>query len=129
MLTNRSKSGELSRVTASPVPGYAQQQETGRRSQNRQLVPMEYITEDTSAQDLDMTSTMDPMVKPSLEIVGGMPVLPNEYAPFSTTSAQLFPNLFVLDDLFSNLDAGQVSFFDSLEVPNYDNVDGMPYQV
>jgi hypothetical protein len=26
------------------------------------------------------------------------------------------------------LDAGQVSFFDSLEVPNYDNVEGMPYQ-
>ncbi|KAM0257739.1 hypothetical protein ACHAQJ_004190 [Trichoderma viride] len=129
MLTNRSKSGELSRVTASPAPGFSQQLEIGRRLQNPQLGAMQGINEDTGEQELDMTNAMDPMVKPSLEVMGGMPMLPTEYAPFSTTSAQLFPNLFVLDDLFSNLDAGQVNFFDSLEVPNYDNVDGMPYQV
>lgn len=137
MLTNRSKSGELSRVTASPVPGYSLQQQqqqqlprqgTPRGSQNPQLGPMEVIGEQAP---LDMTGNpMDPLTKPPLEVPpGGIPIYPNEFAPYSTTNAALFPNLFVLDDLFANLDAGQVSFFDSLEVPNYDNVDVMPYQV
>ncbi|KAM0476102.1 hypothetical protein ACHAPX_006519 [Trichoderma viride] len=127
MLTIRSKSGELSRVTASPAPGYPQQpsrQETPR-SQNPQLGPIHGIGEQTP---LDMTANpMDPLMKP-LDVQTGIPVYPNEFAPYSTTNAALFPNLFVLDDLFANLDAGQVSFFDSLEVPNYDNVEGMPYQ-
>lgn len=130
MLTNRSKSGELSRVTASPAPGYPQQQsrqETPRGAQSLQLgTAIQGIGEQTP---LDMTAhPMDPLMKPPLDVPTGMPVYPNEFAPYSTTNAALFPNLFVLDDLFANLDAGQVSFFDSLEVPNYDNVEGMPYQ-
>lgn len=72
---------------------------------------------------LDMTANpMDPM-KP-LDVPG----YPSECAPYSTTNAAPFPNLFVLDKLCTNLDAGQVRFFDSLEVPNYDNVEVMPYQ-
>lgn len=132
MLTNRSKSGELSRVTASPVPGYSQQlqprQETPRITQNPPLGTMEGINEQTQ---LDLAANpMDPLLKPPSEMPTGMPpVYPNEFAPYSTTNAALFPNLFVLDDLFANLDAGQVSFFDSLEVPNYDTVDSIPYQV
>lgn len=131
MLTIRSKSGELSRVTASPAPGYPLQQqsrqETPRGSQNPQLASMQGISEQTP---LDMTANpLDPLMKPPLELpAAGIPVYPNEFAPYSTTNSALFPNLFVLDDLFANLDAGQVSFFDSLEVPNYDNVEGMPYQ-
>jgi hypothetical protein len=133
MLTNRSKSGELSRVTASPAPGYQQQQqqsrqETPRSSQNPQLGTMQGISEPTQT-PLDMTANpMDPLMKPPLDVPTGIPMYPTEFAPYSTTNAGLFPNLFVLDDLFANLDAGQVSFFDSLEVPNYDNVEGMPYQ-
>ncbi|KAL7918465.1 fungal-specific transcription factor domain-containing protein [Trichoderma austrokoningii] len=124
MLTNRSKSGELSRVTASPVPGHPQP------SQNLQLVgTLQSISEQTQAPLVDMTAhPMDPLLKPPLEMpTGGLAVYPSEFAPYSTTNAALFPNLFVLDDLFANLDAGQVSFFDSLEVPNYD-VQGMSYQ-
>lgn len=126
MLTNRSKSAELSRVTASPAPGYPQQQSRQEtpRSQNPPLGTLPGIGE-----PLDMTANaMDPLMKPPLDMPTGIPVYPNEFAPYSTTNAGLFPNLFVLDDLFANLDAGQVSFFDSLEVPNYDNVESMPYQ-
>ncbi|KAL7892224.1 fungal-specific transcription factor domain-containing protein [Trichoderma sp. SZMC 28014] len=120
MLTNRSKSGELSRVTASPTPGCPLRQETPRGLQNLQLGT---TIQGSEQMPLDMTANpMDPM-KP-LDVPG----YPSECAPYSTTNAAPFPNLFVLDKLCTNLDAGQVRFFDSLEVPNYDNVEVMPYQ-
>lgn len=130
MLTKRSKSGEPGIATASPAPGFPQQQQQHQPSHNPQpLGAMQGIGEQTQAPLVNTTANpMVPLSKPPLDATaGGLPVYPSGFAPYDTTNAALFPNLFVLDDLFANLDAGQVSFFDSLEVPNYD-VQGMSHQ-
>lgn len=45
--------------------------------------------------------------------------LPNDSAWGNNAGAELFPNLFVLDELFPDSNAGQVNFFDLLEVPSH----------
>lgn len=46
-------------------------------------------------------------------------LLPSDSSWGTGTSAELFPNLFVLDELFPDSDTGQVNFFDLLEVPGH----------
>ncbi|PNP57508.1 hypothetical protein THARTR1_02506 [Trichoderma harzianum] len=126
-LTNRNKSGELSMVTTSPALGPSQPQKSITHPYNQHLGAMEDMGRQSNARELDITGAMDSTSRPPLEALGDIPLLSNDYSAFSTTNAELLPNLFVLDDLFSDLDTGQVNFFDLLEVPNYDTIDGMPY--
>lgn len=126
-LTNRNKSGELSMVTASPALGPSQQQKNNTHPYNQHLGTMEDMGRRSNTRELDITGAMDSTSRPPLEALGDIPLLSNDYSAFSTTNAELLPNLFVLDDLFSDLDTGQVNFFDLLEVPNYDTIDGIPY--
>ncbi|KAJ4859687.1 fungal specific transcription factor domain-containing protein [Trichoderma breve] len=126
-LTNRNKSGELSMVTASPALGPSQQQKNNTNPYNQHLGSMEDMGRQPNARELDITSTMDSTSRPPLETLGDIPFLSNDYSAFSNTNAEMLPNLFVLDDLFSDLDSGQVNFFDLLEVPNYDTIDGISY--
>ncbi|KND87157.1 Cutinase transcription factor 1 alpha [Tolypocladium ophioglossoides CBS 100239] len=51
----------------------------------------------------------------------------NDHNAFSSTSTGLFPNLFVLDGVFSDLNTEQMNFFDQLEVPNYYDLNKTSY--
>lgn len=114
-------------VTASPTLGPAQQQKSSTRLYNQHQETMEDVDRRSHAREFDITGAMDSASKPSLEAQGDFSLLSNDYSALSTTNTELLPNLFILDDLFSDLNAGQVNFFDMLEVPNYDTIDGISY--
>lgn len=114
-------------VTASPALDPSQQQKNNTHPYNQHLGSMEDMGRQSNARELDITGTMDSTSRPPLEALGEIPLLSNDYSAFSNTNAEMLPNLFVLDDLFSDMDSGQVNFFDLLEVPNYDTIDGISY--
>ncbi|KAH7127993.1 fungal-specific transcription factor domain-containing protein [Dactylonectria estremocensis] len=51
------------------------------------------------------------------------PTLPNDGVTTDTLNTELFPNLFMLDDILSDCSTNQVNFFDLLTVPNFKDLD------
>lgn len=112
-------------ATTTPSSNLLQQQKNGVRLNSHHLEATNDVDEETNTQDFNITDTMESVTKSSTEAMGDISNISNEYASFGAAGPRLFPNLFVFDGMFSGLNPDQVNFFDLLEVPNYDNMDGL----
>ncbi|KAL7931898.1 fungal-specific transcription factor domain-containing protein [Trichoderma chlorosporum] len=126
-LTNRIGSGELSRVTASPALCPSQQQNNSTRPYQQHPGTLSDMSREPNIQEPYITGAMGSSSKLSLNAQCDIPLLSNDYSALSATNTELLPNLFILDDIFSDLNEGQGNFFDLLEVPNYDTNNGILY--